>query len=316
MNQTQRRVAGMVILAAALLLTACARTGSGTAPAPAHTSFATPDEAVAALVAAAQQADVNTLQSLLGPGSEKLVSSGDAVQDKNERENFLTRYQAHHELVAGSPNDLVLLVGEDLWPLPIPLVRSADRWSFDGAAGAQELVLRRIGANELNTIDVMRGYVAAQEDYAAAGHDGAPSGAYAMRLRSSPGKQDGLHWETEAGAPQSPAGPLLAEAGTEGYAVKGDLQSPYHGYYYKLLLSQGADANGGARAYVQDGKLTGGFAALAYPAEYGASGIMTFMVNQDGTVWQRDLGSKTTEAARAIDSFNPDGDWTPIAPEE
>jgi len=316
MNQTHRRIAGAVILGALLLLSACARTGSGTAPPPAHTSFATPDEAVAALAAAAQQADANTLQSLLGPGSEKLVSSGDAVQDKNERENFLARYQAHHELVAGSPNDLVLLVGEDLWPLPIPLVRSGDRWSFDGAAGAQELVLRRIGANELHTIDVMRGYVAAQEDYAAAGHDGAPPGAYAMRLRSSPGKQDGLHWETEAGAPQSPAGPLLAEASTEGYAVKGDLQSPYHGYFYKLLLSQGADANGGARAYVQDGKLTGGFAALAYPAEYGASGIMTFMVNQDGTVWQRDLGSKTTEAARAIEIFNPDGDWTPIAPEE
>jgi hypothetical protein len=316
MDQTHRHLVAIAILAGLLGLAACARTGSGAPPAPAHTSFATPDEAVAALVSAAQQGDVSTLQSLLGPGSEKLLSSGDAVQDKTERENFLARYQAHHELVAGSPSDLVLLVGDDRWPLPIPLVRTADRWSFDGAAGAQELVLRRIGSNELRTIDVMRGFVAAQEDYAAAGHDGSAPGIYAMRLRSSPGKQDGLHWETEPGAPQSPAGPLLADAGTEGYAVKGDLQSPYHGYYYKLLLSQGPDANGGARAYVQEGKLTGGFAALAYPAEYGASGIMTFMVNQDGTVWQRDLGSKTTEAARAIDSFNPDGEWTPIAPEE
>src|SRR5215470_1228691 len=316
MKQTLRHVAWMVILAGLLGLTACTRTGSGVPPTPAHTGFATPEEAVAALIAATQQGDVTTLQNLLGPGSEKLLSSGDAVQDKADRDRFLTRYQAHHELVAGSPDDLVLLVGDDLWPLPIPLVRTGDRWSFDGAAGAQELVLRRIGANELRTIDVMRGYVAAQEDYAAAGHDGGAPGIYAMHLRSSPGKQDGLYWETPAGAPQSPAGPLLADASAEGYAVKGDAQSPYHGYYYRLLLSQGPDANGGARAYVQDGKLTGGFAALAYPAEYGASGIMTFMVNQDGTVWQRDLGSKSTAAARAIDTFNPDSDWTPIAPED
>ena len=301
---------------AALALSACTRTGSGAPPETTHTGFASPDEAVAALVSATQQGDTATLQSLLGPGSEKLLSSGDAVEDRKERDGFLTRYQAHHELVAGSPDDLVLLVGEDLWPLPIPLVRTGDRWTFDGAAGAQELVLRRIGANELRTIDVMHGFVAAQQDYAASEHDGAPAGMYAMHLRSSPGKQDGLFWETAPGEPQSPAGPLLADATTEGYALKGDIKAPYHGYYYELLLSQGPDANGGARAYVQDGKLMGGFAALAYPAQYAASGIMTFMVNQDGTVWQRDLGSNTTEKARAIDTFNPDAEWTPIAPEE
>ena len=316
MKQILLHISRVFTVLAMVALSACTRTGSGVAPAPAHASFATPDEAVAALVLAVQHADTSTLQTLLGPGTEKLLSSGDPVEDKRGRESFLTRYQAHHELVAGSPNDLVLLVGEDLWPLPIPLVRTADRWSFDGAAGAQELVLRRIGANELRTIDVMRGFVAAQEDYAASGHDGAPAGIYAMHLRSSPGKQDGLYWETAPGQAQSPAGPLLADATAEGYAVSGDLKSPYHGYYYSLLNSQGPDANGGARPYLQDGKLTGGFAALAYPAEYGASGIMTFMVNQDGTVWQRDLGSSTPAKARAIDSFNPDADWTPIAPEE
>jgi len=316
MNHPVRHVSWLIVAFALLALSACTRTGSGSPPAPAHTSFATPDEAVAALVAAAQQGDVATLQNLLGPGSERLLSSGDAVEDKRERETFLARYQAHHELVAGSPSDLVLLVGDDRWPLPIPLVRTGDHWSFDGAAGAEELVLRRIGANELRTIDVMRGYVAAQQDYAAAGHDGTPAGAYATHLRSSSGKQDGLYWDTPAGEPQSPAGPLLADATAEGYAMKGDAKSPYHGYYYKLLLAQGPDANGGARSYVEAGRLTGGFAAVAYPAEYGASGIMTFMVNQDGTVWQRDLGSRTPQAARAIDTFNPDGDWTPIAPED
>jgi hypothetical protein len=316
MNRPVRHLFWLVVSLVLVALPACTRTGSGSPPASAHTSFATPDEALAALVAAAQQGDVATLQGLLGPGSEQLLSSGDAVDDKRERENFVARYQVHHELVAGSPSDLVLLVGDDRWPLPIPLVRTGDRWSFDGAAGAQELVLRRIGANELRTIDVMRGYVAAQEDYAASGHDGAPAGAYAMHLRSTPGKQDGLYWDPTPGEAQSPAGPLLADATAEGYAVQGDAKSPYRGYYYKLLLSQGPDANGGARSYVEDGRLTGGFAALAYPAEYGASGIMTFMVDQDGTVWQRDLGSKTAAAARAIDTFNPDGDWTPIAPED
>jgi hypothetical protein len=303
-----------IVALATVALSACARTGSGAPPETSHTSFATPDEAVAALVSAAQQADAATLQSLLGPGSEKLLSSGDAVEDRRERETFLTRYQAHHELVAGGPADLVLLVGEDLWPLPIPLARTGDRWTFDGGAGVQEIVLRRIGANELHTIDVMRGYVAAQEEYAGSEHDGAPAGMYAMHLRSSPGKQDGLFWETAPGQAQSPMGPLLADATAEGYALKGDGKAPYHGYYYKLLLSQGPDANGGARTYVQDGKLTGGFAALAYPSQYAASGIMTFMVNQDGTVWQRDLGSTTAEKARAIDTFNPDAEWTPIAP--
>jgi hypothetical protein len=283
--------------------------------ASARVSFDTPEEAVAALIAAGEKEDTQALQSLLGPGTEDLLSSGDPVADKKAREAFLRRYRAHNELVAGSPNELVLLSGEDRWPLPIPLVRHGERWSWDGAAGARELVVRRIGANELHTIAVMHGFVAAERDYAASGHDGGAAGAYAQKLRSTQGKQDGLYWEVATGKAQSPAGPLLAAANAEGYAVKGGGGSPYHGYLYRILTSQGPDANGGARDYLLDGKLTGGFALLAYPAEYGSSGVTTFMVNQDGIVWQRDLGKDTATAAAAITQFDPDNSWTPLPPE-
>jgi hypothetical protein len=309
----------LVAIAASLLslgaLNGCAKPAEHAAKAPAQTSFATPDEAVAALVAGGEKADTAALQAMLGPDSAGLLSSGDPVQDRTEREGFLKRYAAYHELVGGGPDDLVLLVGEDRWPLPIPLVRSSGRWYWDGAAGAHELIVRRIGANELRTIDVMHGYVAAQEDYAASAHAGAPRGVYAQKLRSSPGEHDGLYWETAPGQAPSPAGPLLAAANAEGYAAKGGGANPYHGYLFRLLTSQGPEASGGARDYLVDGKLTHGFALLAYPSAYGASGVMTFMVNQDGVVWQRDLGTQTAQAAAAIQQFNPDNSWTPLAPE-
>src|SRR5215831_3847771 len=269
--------------------------GGSTAKADAQSSFATPDEAVAALVAAGEKADTTALQAMLGPDTAGLLSSGDPVQDQKERDGFLKRYAAYHELVAGDADNLVLLVGEDRWPLPIPLVRKSGRWYWDGAAGARELIARRIGANELRTIDVMQGFVAAEEDYAASGRDGAARGIYAQKLRSSPHRHDGLYWDTTSDQPQSPAGPLLAAATAEGYAVAGGGAQPYHGYIFRLLTSQGPDANGGARDYVADGKQTGGFALLAYPNSYGASGIMTFMVNQDGVIWQRDLGTDTAQ---------------------
>lgn len=278
-------------------------------------SFATPEDAVAALIAAGEREDTQALQSLLGPGTEELLSSGDPVQDRRAREAFTARYRAYHELDAGSPDELVLLVGEDRWPLPIPLVRRAGRWSWDGAAGARELILRRIGADELHTISVMKGFVAAQNDYASVGHDGGPPGVYAQKLRSGSGKQDGLYWEVPAGASPSPAGPLLAAATSEGYTVSGSLATPYHGYLFRMLTSQGTSANGGARDYLTNGKLTGGFALIGYPASYGASGVMTFIVNQDGVVWQRDLGKDTAAAATAITAFDPDQSWTPLAPE-
>ena len=298
------------VVAALLLTYGCTRRdSSGEEP----LSYSTPDEAVAALIAALEKHDVQELKRVLGPGTDNLVASGDDVADRAAREAFLARYREQHRFVAGSPGDVVLQVGANEWPLPIPLVREQGRWRFDGEAGADEIVARRIGANELRTIDVMRSYVGAQLEYASTGHDGAAAGLYARRLRSEPGKHDGLYWETSADEAQSPAGPLLAAAAEEGYGQASG--APYHGYLFRTLLAQGLAANGGAREYVVGGKLTGGFALLAYPAEYGASGVMTFMVNQDGVVWQRDLGEETAELAPSMRQFNPDATWTPIAPE-
>jgi Protein of unknown function (DUF2950) len=308
---------GFVLLALGSLAGCSGPPGSGassTADTAAKPTFATPEEAAAALIQTTQRGDPAALQKLLGPGTAALVSSGDPVADEKERQAFLERYQAYHEFGAGDPNNLVLMVGEDRWPLPIPLVRQNQRWEFDGEGGAQEIVLRRIGANELRTIDVMRGYVEAQNLYAGSAHDGLAAGAYAQKLRSDPGKQNGLYWEVAAGADPSPAGPLLAAAHSQGYGDAQGNATPYHGYLFRLLTSQGPAAQGGARSYLTAGKLTGGFALLAYPANYGASGIMTFMINQDGIVWQRDLGADTAKAAAAIDQFNPDDSWTPLAP--
>ena len=278
-------------------------------------TFATPEEAITALAAAAEKNDVDELGRLFGPGTEDLLKSGDDVADRAGREAFLSRYRERHQLVSGGPDDLVLLVGEDDWPLPIPLLKENDRWRFDGAAGAEQIIRTRIGANELRAIDVMHGFVAAQEMYASKGHDGAPAGIYAQRLRSDPGKQNGLYWEVAPGEPESPAGPALAMATAEGYEGSQQRGDPYHGYFYRPLLSQGGDAPGGARNYIVNGKLTKGFALIAYPADYGASGIMTFIVNQDGVVWQKDLGETTATDAAAIREFNPDSTWTPIPPE-
>jgi len=277
-------------------------------------TFETPEQATAALVTALEAKDVATFRRLLGLGAGALVSSGDTVEDRRDREAFLARYRVRHQLVSGGPDDLILQVGEDDWPLPVPLMRRDGRWRFDGDAAVHELQARRIGANELRTIDVMRGFVAAQEDYAAAGHDGAAPGVYAQVLRSEPGRQNGLYWEVAQGEPPSPAGPFLAAAAAEvsRSAAGTSAGAPYHGYIYRMLYSQGPAANGGALEYIVDGKLTGGFALLAYPAEYGMTGVMTFLVNHEGLVWQRNFGDKTAELAAAITQFNPDSSWTPI----
>jgi hypothetical protein len=198
--------------------------------------------------------------------------------------------------------------------MPIPLVRTEGRWHFDGAAGALELLSRRIGANELRTINVMRGFVVAQTEYAATAHDGVAAGVYARKLRSDAGKRNGLYWEPGAGEPPSPAGPLLASATAEGYTPAGE-RVPYHGYLFRLLLAQGPAADGGAHDYAENGRLTRGFGLLAWPVSYGQSGVMTFMVNQDGVVWQRDLGEDTTLLAERIRAFNPDAGWTPLPAE-
>jgi hypothetical protein len=313
MRHQATHVVATAFLATALLATGCGRRESnGTG----QSRFNTPDEAVTALVAALEHRDRAEVARLLGPNTEALLSSGDAVADSTAREAFLAKYRVKHELVAGGPDDLVLRIGDDGWPFPIPIVRRQGRWFLDGAAGADEIVSRRIGANELRTIEVMHGFVAAERDYAAASHDGAPGGIYARTIRSEPGKHNGLYWEVAPGEPESPAGPLLAGAAAEGYTAGAGANAGYHGYRYRVLTAQGPGAEGGARDYVVNGKLMGGFALVAWPVNYGVSGVMTFLVNQDGVVWQRDLGGSTEQVARSITQFDPDSTWTPIPSEE
>jgi hypothetical protein len=281
-------------------------------PAPDQATFGTPEEAAGALVAALERRDRAQLGKLLGPKTDALLSSGDPVSDSVARAEFVRRYRVKHELVAGDPEDIVLRVGEDHWPLPIPIVRRNGRWYLDGAAGAEEIVMRRIGANELRTIAVLHGVVDAQSEYASEAHDGAAAGVFAQTFRSETGKHNGLYWQPAPGEAPSPAGPLLAKAASEGYAGPAEA---YHGYRYRMLASQGPAARGGARDYVVDGRGTGGFALIAWPVQYGSSGVMTFMVNQDGVVWQRNLGPNTEKTVATIQQFNPDSTWTPLPSE-
>ena len=274
--------------------------------------YATPEAAVAALVSALEKDDTAALSKLLGPGTEDLLSSGDAVADKTERADFLANFKAKNVLAADGENR-VLTVGDNEWPFPIPLVQRDGKWVWDGAAGADEIIYRRVGENELGAIDVMYGYVNAQTAYAAEGRDGDPAGIFALKLLSDEGMHNGLYWPTAEGETPSPAGPFVAGAAEEGYAA-GSGGTPYHGYYYRMLYAQGPNANGGAREYFKNGVLTEGFAGIAWPADYGASGVMTFIVNQDGVVFQKDLGEDTAKAVETIQKFDPDSSWTAIVP--
>jgi Protein of unknown function (DUF2950) len=274
----------------------------------AQKTFSTAQQAADALVTATRDNDVAALQQVLGPEAASLISSGDEAQDRNDRAHFVTLYEAHHRLVTAGEGKQTLLVGNNDWPLPIPLVKSAGTWRFDSAAGVKELLYRRIGANELASIRVCHALRQAQLDYASTGHDGNPPGAYAQRFKSKPGTQNGLYWPVAAGEPESPAGPFVADAEAEGYEY--GKRHPYHGYYFRILKAQGPSAHGGAKDYVIDDRMTGGFAILAFPAEYGASGVMTFLVSRRGTVFQKDLGASTADAAKAITAFDPDSSWT------
>ncbi len=315
MNSIHTLRAGMPRLVLAVLglalLAGCAR------KAEQDNAFKTPEEAVTAFATALEQFDMPRLQALLGPASEALLQSGDPVQDKGDREQFLSAYKAKHALVDDGADRKVLVVGNEDWPMPIPIVKRDDRWAFDGEAGIDELIYRRVGANELGAIEVSRGFVAAQIEYASEGRDGDPAGIYALKLISDAGLHNGLYWPTAEDEPPSPAGPFVAAAASEGYrrATDGERQ-PYHGYYYRMLYAQGANASGGAREYFKDGLLTEGFALVAWPADYGASGVMTFIVNQDGVVFQKDLGEETATAVEAMQSFDPDSSWVAIAPPE
>ena len=294
-----RTFLGIFLLAAALF--------ARLAVAADQKTFATPAEAVQALVKSAEDFNQDEMVAVLGEDGKELVFSGDAVQDSEGAKAFLKAYKTKHSIVTRDPNTRILEVGPNAWPMPIPIVNDGGKWRFDTTAGKEELLIRRIGYNELGAIAACRGYIDAQKDYASVGHDGLPPGIYAQRLRSDPGKQNGLYWETGENEPTSPAGPLLAAAEGQGYDTT--KSAPYHGYVYRILKGQGVAARGGAKSYLSDGKLTGGVGLIAYPVEYRVSGVMTFIINQNGVVYQKDLGEKTSEAAAAISEYNPDKTW-------
>jgi hypothetical protein len=282
----------------------------------AASGFDAAEQAVSALITALEKNDRGRLASLLGPSSDELLDSGDSVQDAGDRADFLAAYAAKNALVDDGDGRKTLVIGEQDWPMPIPLVQRDGKWVFDGEAGIDELIYRRVGANELGAIAVCRGFVAAQLEYASEGRDGDPAGIYALKLVSDEGLHNGLYWPTADDEPASPAGPFVAAAAEEGYRRSEDGERrPYHGYYYRMLYAQGTNANGGARDYFKDGLLTEGFALVAWPADYGSSGVMTFIVNQDGVVFQKDLGDDTATAVESIQAFDPDSTWTAIAPE-
>jgi len=282
-------------------------------PAMAQEKFKTPDEAAAALFQAAKMQDKSAVLGILGPKGREVISSGDAVADRSAREKFIAAFDAKHT-VTEDGDRATLVIGNDDWPFPIPLVKKRDTWSFDTAAGLDEILRRRIGRNELSAIQVCLAYVQAQNEYASLNPAGLGPHAYAQRILSSPGKKDGLYWPSAEGEQPSPLGELAAEASAEGYKAR-ETPTPYHGYYYRILKRQGPSAEGGAYDYVVKGKMIGGFALLAYPAQYGNSGIMTFMVNHDGEVLQADLGPRTAEIARKIQAFAPDGTWKKVEAE-
>ena len=296
------RLAGLLLMVVLLI----ARAAPAAEPA-AQKSFARARDAVAALVAANRTNDTAALEQILGPEGSSLISSGDQAQDKRDRAQFVALYEKHHRLTRTAPDTLTLLIGSNEWALPIPLVKQEGQWRFDTAAGTKELLYRRIGANELAAIQVARALYRAQLEYAASAHDGNEKGLYAQRFRSTPDKHDGLYWPVTGDEPASPAGPLVAEAEASG-RERGKHQ-PFHGYYFRILKAQGPHARSGARDYVIDGKMSGGFAILAYPAEYGVSGVMSFLVSRRGTVFESDLGAATSETAPALTAFDPDDSW-------
>jgi hypothetical protein len=273
-------------------------------------SFKTPEAAVTALVKAAQAKDTKALVKLLGPLGKPLVDSGDPVADQNARARFLESYKTAHSLDKSEPAKATLEVGVDKWPFPIPITSSDGLWYWDSAEGAEEVINRRVGENELATIQSCLAYVDAQQEYYLRNVGRDPLQHYANKLISSEGKKDGLYWPTTGDEAPSPLGEEFAAARAEGYLQGSTSQgAPYHGYIYRLLTRQGSNAQGGAYDYVVNGEFLGGFALIAFPAEYGSSGVMTFIVNHEGVVYSRDLGPDTAKAAMAIKEFNPDSMW-------
>jgi Protein of unknown function (DUF2950) len=287
-------------LAAAVLALAMA------SPATAQQAFKTMEEAADALVRAAKSGDRKAVLTVLGRDGADIVSSGDPVADASARNRVIEAYDDKHQVVMEGTDKAVLILGREDWPFPIPLVRKDGSWRFDTAAGREEILYRRVGRNELSAIQACLAYVDAQQEYAERGIAG--NGVYAQRIVSQPGNKDGLYWPAQSGEDESPLGELAASAAAEGYRV-GQQRAPYHGYYYKVLTRQGPNAPGGALDYTVRGRMIGGFALVAYPAEYRNSGVMTFLVNHRGDVYEKDLGPNTARIAGGITAFNPDNTW-------
>lgn len=280
--------------------------------APAQAKFSTPDEAATALLQALQSDSLEKLQAIFGRDALEASASGDPVSDRNDREVIALAMGQSWRWAPRGTDHKVLIIGDEQWPFPAPLVKTSNEWQFDSEEGKEEVLARRIGRNELGIIDLCRAYVDMQKEYASQPHDGKPAGLFAHRIRSTPGHQDGLYWPTGPTERPSPLGDLAAEAAEEGYSQNKSESSPFWGYHFRILTAQGPAAPGGKKSYVVNGDMPGGFALLAYPAKYASSGVMTFVINQDGVVYQKDLGEDTATQAPPLTEYNPDESWTAV----
>jgi hypothetical protein len=274
--------------------------------------FSSDEKAVKAFITAIKNNDNQKLLKIFGKDANELIHSGDEVADQQRREMFIKAYDEQHTIQSEGDSS-ILVVGKNEWPFPIPIVKQGKKWMFDTAAGKQEILDRRIGYNELSTIQVMLAIVDAQREYAQENHDNEGLHVYAQKFKSDPNTEDGLYWETKEGQKPSPLGPLVSASREKGYFEKETSKpQPYHGYYYRILTAQGENASGGAYDYIINGKMIGGFAVIAWPSDYGNSGVMTFIVSNDGVVYQKDLGEDTENQAQKIKLFDPDKSWEKV----
>jgi hypothetical protein len=296
------------------LLSLLASTGVIASQPASHRTFASPEDAVKALADTVRTGNVDALVAIFGPEGRELIESSDPATTRQNLRVFAVAAREQWHLEDVTPDRKTLVIGNENWPFPVPIVKGADGWRFDTAAGKEEVLARRIGRNELAVIATARAYVTAQQRYAKEGRDGKPAGLYAQKFASDLGKKNGLYWPAARGEKRSPLGDLVAQAAEDGRADSTDRTgpSPFHGYYFKILTGQGRAAPGGARSYVVKGEMSGGFALVAWPAQYDVTGVMTFIVNQDGTVHERDLGAQTDAIARKMTVYNPDASWRPV----